>query len=205
MANTPLAPDLNARRSAELANDAWLAELAGQLRPLLELTYVRRTRRNHALEHATIHLLTARLPETSMAGRSDDHGFILIGEVSTDAVEQAVNGALARLQGGQRDFALHPYCGTNLVATAMLASAAALVSLAFVRPHKVLNRLPMLMIGMMAASLFGQPLGMSLQRHITTEADPGDLEIVSVVRRSWRLPLNPDTPVTVHRITTRGG
>ena len=35
----------------------------------------------------------------------------------------------------------------------------------------------------MAATLFGQPLGMQLQEHVTTLGDPADLQVKSIERR----------------------
>ena len=53
-------------------------------------------RRNHALEHATIHLLSARHPHLSLVGRSDTAGFYLFGNVPTELVDEAVHEALSR-------------------------------------------------------------------------------------------------------------
>lgn len=202
---SPSAPELRARASGELPNDSMIAQLAQTLRPLLDLPYIRRTRRNHALEHAAIHMLSGKLRDLRVAGRSDDHGFIVLGDVPTEQLEEAVRAALSRLQHGERNLALHPNCGTNLVVTAGLATLAAMVGFAFAKPKDMFNRAPMVMVGMMFAYLFGQPVGMSLQRHITTEGDPGDLELVSVKQSSWRMPLSGDAPIVVHRVTTRGG
>lgn len=205
MTQAPRAPELRSRASGELPDDSFIAQVAETLRPLLDLPYVRRTRRNHALEHATIHVLSGKLRDLRVAGRSDDHGFILLGDLPTDQIEEAVRAALGRLQRGERDLALHPNCGTNLVATASLATFAALIGFAFARPKDMFNRVPLVMVGMMFAYLFGQPIGMSLQRHITTDGDPGDLELVAVEQSSWRMPLSGDAPMVVHRVNTRGG
>lgn len=200
----PTRPNLRARASGELPNDSAIRDLAETLRPLLEIPYVRRTRRNHALEHATIHVLSSRVSGLQMAGRSDDSGFTLLGDAPTEQIELAAITALGRLQAGERDLALHPNCGTNLVATASLGTLAAVVGLAFARPKDVFNRLPLVMVGMMFAFLFGQPLGISLQRHITTDGKPGDLEVIGVEKSTWRAPFS-DGAITVHRVKTRGG
>jgi len=60
-------------------------------------------RRNHALEHATIHVLVRRRrphKRLMVAGRSTDRGFFVYGAVDTDELHMAVSEALARLRGG---------------------------------------------------------------------------------------------------------
>ncbi|MER3469342.1 MAG: hypothetical protein C4314_05250, partial [Thermoflexus sp.] len=65
---------------------------------LLEWSPVRRIRRNHALEHATVHLLSQRFPGQPMAGRSTPSGFYLYGNVPMEAVVAAAHEALERLR-----------------------------------------------------------------------------------------------------------
>lgn len=178
-----------------------IAEIA---RPVLNFPMIRRTRRNHGLEHATINILNTRLQIRRMAGRSSEGGFVLFGDVSTEQVETAVEEALRRMKNGEHRLALHPNCGTNLVASGALTTLAALVGLAGGNKRITVDRLSWVMILMMLAVLFSQPLGMKLQEHITTEGDPGDLEIVSVTRRSVRWPFSSQ-PVTVHSVITRNG
>ena len=79
-----------------------------------DIPMLRRTRRNHAIEHAAVHVLTARWPGLSMAGRSDSRGFWLYGNVETSEVESAVREAMERLDR-EPHLAIHPHCGTNLV------------------------------------------------------------------------------------------
>jgi hypothetical protein len=59
------------------------------MRPLLEIPLILRTRRNHGLEHATIHVLSARMKNLRMSGRSTDSGFFLFGDVPTELIETA--------------------------------------------------------------------------------------------------------------------
>lgn len=178
-----------------------LQQLAAASRPVLDFPYIRRTRRNHGLEHATISLLNTR--RYRLSGRSDDHGFILLGEVPTDAVNWASREALRRMQNGEHHLAVHPNCGTNLVTAGLLTSLIGAIGFAGMPRRDTFNRLPLVMLGMMAAYLYAQPLGMALQKHFTTEGDPGDLEVVSVARSTLRLPFGE--PITVHRVTTRAG
>jgi hypothetical protein len=86
---------------------------------ILDLPYILETRRNHALEHATLHML-ARTHKINMAGHSNPTGFFIFGELLTEDIRSALNEAYRRLRAGERGLAIHPGCGTNLVATAFL-------------------------------------------------------------------------------------
>lgn len=173
-------------------------------RPVLDWDFIRRTRRNHGLEHATIHILSKRVKQLSIAGRSSPNGFILMGEVGTDQVEAAVKDALSRMQKGEHALAVHPNCGTNLVTTGALTTFVALIGLGGSNRRVTGDRVSWVMTMMMMAVFVSQPLGMALQRHITTEGDPGDLEFVSVTRSEVRLPFS-STPMVVHNVVTRAG
>lgn len=179
-----------------------LQQLAAASRPVLDFPYIRRTRRNHGLEHATISLLNAR--GYRLSGRSDDHGFILLGDVPTPQVEWAAHEALHRMQNGAHHLAVHPNCGTNLVTAGLLTSLVGLLGFAGQPRRDLFNRLPLVMLGMMAAYLSSQPLGMALQKHFTTEGDPGDLEIVGISPSAMRLPFG-GAPISLHRVATRAG
>lgn len=130
---------------------------------------LRRTRQHHAIEHATIHLLSARHPRVSMAGLSDPWGFTLYGELPTEAIEQAVSEALLRLQSGEAALAIHPNCGTNLTTSIFLATFAGLLGSGFRRRHP-LDRFAGMAVLMALALVVAQPLGMRLQRLTTSPA-----------------------------------
>ena len=88
---------------------------------------IARIRRNHGLEHATIHVLSEGHKRFSAQGNSDHRGFHLniYGDVTGEEVAAAVAEAHRRLRSGERHLAVHPNCGTVLVTTAMLATLAA--------------------------------------------------------------------------------
>lgn len=179
-----------------------IEQFAEQAQPILNLPVIRRTRRNHGLEHATITILSSRIKPLSMAGRSDGDGFLLFGEVPTEQVQSAVNEALRRMRKGEHSLAVHPNCGTNLVTTSFMASIAAMLGMIGVRRSGWFNRLPLVMSFVSVAILLSQPLGLSLQRHITTDGDPADLEVIDITRKEVRMPLSEGT-MTVHRVNTR--
>jgi len=179
-----------------------LKQLADYARPVLDFPYVRRTRRNHGLEHATVHLLSARYKGKRMAGRSSVGGFVLLANVPTEAVEKAAHDALERMRNGEHGLAVHPNCGTNLVTTGAMATLTGAVGLGGGDRRWDLNRISWTMSLMMFTVLASQPLGMALQKHFTTEGDPGDLEIISVTKRPSRWPF---TDLNVHFVATRRG
>ncbi|MFN2274095.1 MAG: DUF6391 domain-containing protein [Anaerolineales bacterium] len=155
-------------------------------------------RRNHALEHATIHLLSQRYPERTFIGRSDARGFYIYGQVPTEALTDLVQQGLARLKRGDRALAIHPNCGTNLVTSGLLAGSAAFLSLFGSEREgwrKRLERFPLVVLSTIIALLIAQPVGRSAQEHITTEADPGTLHVL-------RLERFDNSGMAVHRVFT---
>lgn len=160
---------------------------------LLHLPLILETRRNHALEHATLHIL-ARHHSGRMAGHSNPTGFFLLGEITTADVENAAAEALQRLRSGESELAIHPGCGTNLATSALLG--AGLSWLVIGRAKSTLMRILLLPVAVLfgvAGILLARPLGPRLQRRITTEAEMGDMQIVSI------LPVHKG----VHRVITR--
>ena len=176
-----------------------IEQLAEYCAPLLRQPVILKVRRNHGLEHATIHILNRQ--RYKLSGRSSETGFVLLGEALTEAVESAVREALARMKAGERQLALHPNCGTNLVTSGFLATGVAFFGFAGRRWRRAWERFPAMMILMMAVTLLSMPLGMSLQRHFTTEGDLGEMELVSITRETVNLPFNGQQ-LTVHRIVT---
>lgn len=139
-------------------------------------------RRNHALEHATLHVLAQQFPHAMLAGRADARGFVLYGSVPSAAVQAAAHCALQRLRSGEQQLALHPNCGTNLVAAGLLAALAARVATAGSGRLARLLRIPLLAGLLPLALLAARPLGYAAQRSLTTSSAMGALRIVSVTR-----------------------
>ncbi|MGD8821843.1 MAG: DUF6391 domain-containing protein [Anaerolineales bacterium] len=145
---------------------------------------IARVRRNHALEHATINLLSRRFPQTSIVGRSDTGGFYLVGNLPTDAVEEIAQEALERLRSGEHHLAIHQNCGTNIVTSGLLAGLASFAALAGSKSWRDrLDRLPLALTGSLLALLISQPLGTKAQQHLTTDANVGELQIDQIIRK----------------------
>lgn len=155
-------------------------------------------RRNHALEHATIQILSARKKYSFLAGYSDWRGFWVLGEVDTLDLQNAAREALSRLKGGESHLAVHPHCGTNFAVSGLLAGSAAILALAGANSsRKKLERFPLLISLVTLALIASEPLGPKAQQHLTTCPQPGDLEIASVR-------VAPVQVARVHRILTNG-
>ena len=142
-----------------------------------------RVRRNHGLEHATIHVLSERYPSTTFVGRSDGRGFYIFGQVATDVLQVSVNEALDRLRNGEHSLAIHPTCGTNLVTAGIMAATASFLSLGGTKDEgwrERLKRLPTAVAATTLALFFAQPIGRAVQQYLTTEPNPGSLEVVAI-------------------------
>ncbi len=74
---------------------------------ILDVPPVVRVRRNHALEHATMHVLSQHQRTLRLMGRSSLSGFFIYGQVDTEALAAAASEALVRLQNGEVDLAVH--------------------------------------------------------------------------------------------------
>ena len=160
---------------------------------ILDLPFILETRRNHALEHATLHML-ARTHTSNMAGNSNPTGFYLFGNFSTQDVWATATEALERLREGESGLAIHPGCGTNMATTTLLAGTLAWSVLRLGKSN--LTRallLPFAVISAVIGVLLARPLGPVLQQRITTEADMGHMQIIDII------------PVSngVHRVITR--
>jgi hypothetical protein len=157
--------------------------MPNRLTEILQWPLISRIRRNHGLEHATIHILSARHPRISLIGRSDAGGFYLYGAVSAAEVLQATEQALSRLKAGEHELALHPNCGTSLLTAGVLAGTASFASLAGGKKdhwRDRWDRFPLAVLGTIFALIVARPLGLALQRHVTTQGDPGDLQVLTV-------------------------
>lgn len=144
---------------------------------ILEMEPIATVRRHHAIEHATVTILTEHDPSLRLIGRSDTTGFYIYGEVEQAALNKAAQRALARLQGGESALAIHPRCGTNLVVAGLLTAVAAAFALGR-KPR--LNKLPNAILATTVAAFLAQPLGMMAQERVTTSSDVLGARIASI-------------------------
>lgn len=124
-------------------------------------------RRNHALEHATLNVLTERHGQPQINGVAVQAGFIVRGLVNPKRVIAAAVEGLERLRAGETALAYHPRCGTSLGTADLLTWLILVVLLALT------GRLTWIGLGAgLALAVFGGPvLGRWVQRHLTTSVD----------------------------------
>jgi Domain of unknown function (DUF6391) len=135
---------------------------------ILETKPISLLRRNHGIEHATVHVLTAWDSSIRLVGRADSTGFNIYGDVPSDMLEKACQEALQRLKNGEVNLAVHRGCGTQIVVGGLLTGLAAAVTMGR-KPR--FSRLPDVILATTLAAFVSQPLGMQVQEKITTSAD----------------------------------
>jgi hypothetical protein len=147
-----------------------------------DLFFGRRIRQNHALEHATVTILAGKIANLQVSARSNKHGFIIFGALDPARVSVAAEEALQRLQAGEAELAIHPNCGTNIAVGLIFTALSWLLAVLLPRQRA---RLSSAAVGVVGAALLARPLGMVVQRHVTTLPDLRDVRIREVRRRSY--------------------
>lgn len=145
-----------------------------------------RVRKHHAIEHATIAVLLQRQRRTfTVLGRSDPSGFQLFSPFGPEEVEPAITEAMDRLRAGEAHLAVTNNCGTNIVATGILAGVAAVVGAGSGRERNWPRAIVAAMFGVILAA----PIGRWVQRHATTDPDIAGIEFEGIREFPRRGPL----------------
>ncbi|GAP12887.1 hypothetical protein LARV_00627 [Longilinea arvoryzae] len=152
------------------------------LKNILAILPFERIRRHHGIEHATLQVLAEQNPYRSLAGYSDAEGFWVVGEVPTEELQAAVAQAIARLIAGEKRLAIHPNCGTNFVASGMVAGSLAWLAMLPSRGRRRSERWSLVVVLSTLGLLLSQPLGPWLQANVTTSADVGTLHVQQITR-----------------------
>ena len=159
----------------------------------MNLDFLNKIRRNHALEHATIALAHADMGESGiLGGNSTQWGFLVYGDVPTEALSEAAEEALRRLQSGESELAVSPYCGTNLVVAAALTAVGCAIAIGKGRRWSAIPR--MMSVSLMAI-VAAKYLGPQVQRYVTTDGEVSGVSIRDVSRLGTG-------GLTVHRVRT---
>ena len=162
------------------------------------LEFVNSIRSNHALEHATFHVLEGKGSKAGLIGLSDAGGFWVVGNVASGLLLDSAHDALTRLQGGEAQLALHENCGTNLIVTGAITGGMAWLGMlgsgkGFFRK---LERLPVVILLASIGLMIAQPLGPIIQEKVTTLPGGPKREVIGVQRWGFG-------PLTIQRIITR--
>lgn len=130
-------------------------------------------RRNHALEHATLNVLTQRSGPPVLNGAAVQGGFVLRGWVNPAEIAGAASEGLLRLQAGETSLAYHPRCGTSLATGELLTWSAFVVGLIYAGGFTV----GALLFAVGLSWLLSPLAGRLVQRYITTSPDVAGLRI----------------------------
>src|SRR5579864_5489742 len=137
-------------------------------------------KQNHALEHATIVLLSKKFPEARFSGISYAVFCLKKKNVPTEAILPTAQEALHLLRTTQPDLAIHERCGTNLAVAGMLTGLSAMAVAKMRRPFSTANNV---ILASTAALILARPLGLVVQRYITTQTPNSSMKITDVKRR----------------------
>ncbi len=149
---------------------------------ILDLPLLLETRRNHSVEHATLHILARKYPKMTMGGHSNPTGFYLMGGFSKEEIQEAADEAMRRIRAGEKELAIHEGCGTNIATSTLLPAMFAFVPMQQARSNIWRVFLIPFAIGLAVIGYFlSKPLGPWLQRNVTTEANLGNMRIVDII------------------------
>jgi Domain of unknown function (DUF6391) len=178
------------------------ADLLKQLNFIPGLKEILMLRQVHALEHATVWVLSnssraaaANRGATNgpadnelLGGMSTESGFYLYGQVNTADLQRAVRTALQRITSGEWNLAVHPRCGTNL-SVGMVLTAGLVLGVHLLLPRGPIEQMIGLGVAATAASQLTPDLGSIAQKYLTT-AIPFNLAIadISLTRDVWGRP-----------------
>ena len=145
-----------------------------------DILFGRRVRQNHALEHATMTMLSGIDPDLRISARSSSRGFIIFGDVDLGQLRRALNEALSRLQAGESQLAIHPNCGTNLVVGFTLLTLGTLLGMTSSRPR---TRVASTALSSVAGLVAARPLGELVQKYVTTLPELEGVYVTDIFRR----------------------
>ena len=171
---------------------------------------ISRIRRNHGLEHASIHVLSEKHQGFSAQGNSNHRGFYLniYGNIDEADVTMAVEEAFTRMKGGEHKLAVHPNCGTVLLTTATMTTLAAQAAFAIEQfRHKsdrtdsqvIMNGLPSAVLASVIALILARPAGIKIQENYTVEGDLKEMQLVRVKK------IEPNFTTRLFKMLLAGG
>ena len=170
--------------------DAELVKQLGFIPGLKEFIIIRQV---HALEHATVWMLSdstftnnklstnyLSADNETIGGLSTEKGFYLYGEIDPLKLKNAITSALIRLQQGEWNLALHPRCGTNS-SVAMVLTMGMAMTAHLTLPREPIHQFIGIGLASLAASCLAPNLGIYVQRYLTT-AIPFNLRLKKITK-----------------------
>lgn len=134
-------------------------------------------KQNHALEHATIVLLSKKFPDARLSGISFAAGFFVFGTIPAEAVLPTAQEALRLLRTTQPELAVNERCGTNLAVAGLLTGLSSMAVAKMRRPYSTANNV---ILASTASLILARPLGLLVQRYVTTQTPNSSMHILGV-------------------------
>ena len=150
-----------------------------------ETHVIERIRRNHALEHATLHMLAQRIENLRGGGYAAPTGYYVFGNADLENIAWAANEAIRRMNEGESRLAVHPGCGTNLATTGVLTGVLSFVGANLFRKARWNERLTFAVLGAMIGGFLAYPLGPWMQANVTTSANMHGMSIKAIKRTQF--------------------
>tara|TARA_B100000686_G_scaffold1981_1_gene2204 strand:- start:207 stop:734 length:528 start_codon:yes stop_codon:yes gene_type:complete len=132
-------------------------------------------RRNHAIEHATVSILTEQISKSAVIGFAVPSGFIIYSKSSKDEILSAANNGLNLMKTGDSEISISQFCGTNLVVAALLTgvSTVLLSKILGKKSKNILN----ITNGFLLSALLSKPIGRIVQKYVTTDPNVKHIQI----------------------------
>lgn len=158
----------------------------------MSLSLLERLQRNHAIEHASLHMLARHTGPVRAVACSDWGGFTIYGDIDTETLANVTVKALQALKEGHAELAIHPHCGSNFSISLLLGTLATALWLAMWHRGRWTRLLALGLIGGIVG--MSKPLSYAVQGRLLTNPDVRHARIRSIQRYPWQ-------GGTVHRIT----
>ena len=132
-------------------------------------------RRNHAIEHATVSILTEQKIKSAVIGFAIPSGFIIYSKSNKDEILSAANHGLKLMKSGVSEISISQFCGTNLVVAALLTGASTILlgKILGKKSKNILN----ITNGFLLSALLSKPIGRIVQKYVTTDSNVKNIQI----------------------------
>ena len=132
-------------------------------------------RRNHAIEHATVSILTEQKVKSAVLGFAIPSGFLIYSKSNKDEIVSAANHGLKLMKSGVYEISISQFCGTNLVVAALLTgvSTVLLGKILGKKSKNILN----ITNGFLLSALLSKPIGRIVQKYVTTDPNVKNIQI----------------------------
>ena len=136
-------------------------------------------RRNHAIEHATVSILTEQKIKSAVIGFAIPSGFIIYSKSDKDEILSAANHGLKLMKSGISEISISQFCGTNLVVAALLTGVSTLLlgKILGKKSKNILN----ITNGFLLSALLSKPIGRIVQKYVTTDSNVKNIQIKNIV------------------------